>query len=88
MLTLTIKEAKKSFSKILNDQKTVAVKNPTHTSVIVPFSYFQELERAAIILESRQSMEEAKGQKRYSDEEVDQLIAKVLEEQKDGKMAS
>ena len=79
MRTLNVTQAKKEFSSILNSRETVEVHNPKTTVVIIPKENFIELEKIALIAEAREALEKAKGKKRYTDTEVDLMLAKVLE---------
>ena len=79
MRTLNVTQAKKEISSIINNREIVEVHNPKRTVVIIPKENFIELEKTALIAEAREALEKAKGKKRYSDAEVDLMLAKVLE---------
>ncbi|MBF0240709.1 MAG: hypothetical protein HQM12_23675 [SAR324 cluster bacterium] len=78
MQTITVTEFKKEVSTIINNRKTVIIKNPKNSSVILPYDQFIEMEKKAMIQEALEIIEQNKGKKRYTDEEVDQMLDAVF----------
>ena len=83
MRTLNVTEARRQFSEIINSGETVEVQHPRHPVVILPKAKFQVLEDELLIKEMDEALERAKGQRRYTSEEVDAMMAEILSRKKE-----
>ena len=78
METYSVTEARRQFSQIINSGKTIEVKHPKHPIIIIPKEKFQALEDELLMREMDEALERAKGQKRYTSDEVDAMMAEIL----------
>ena len=81
METYNVRETRENLSKIFKSGKTIEVRHPTHPVYIVPKDTYLELERELMNLQM--DLAEARSRKKYSTEEVEAMIAQVMEN-KDG----
>lgn len=78
MQSYNVTEARKQFSQIINSGKTVEIKHPQNPVIIIPKDDFQAMEDELLMREMDEALERAKGQKWYTSEEVDAMMAEIL----------
>ncbi|MGK5095169.1 hypothetical protein WDW89_24560 [Deltaproteobacteria bacterium TL4] len=78
METYSVTEARRQFSQIINSGETIEVTHPKHPIIIIPKEKFQALEDELLMREMDEALERAKGQKRYTSDEVDAIMAEIL----------
>ena len=78
METLSATEARKQLFSLLQEGKSVEIRHPKNSMVLLPKMEFDRLWRAMINQEIDEALERAKGQSRYTTEEVETMVAEVL----------
>ncbi len=80
MKTLTTTQVRNNIFNIIKNGENIEIKHPVRSMVIVDKAEYEKMFKALVNQEMDDALEKAKGEKRYSTEEVDLMLAKVLGE--------
>ena len=78
MLNVTASQLRVDIFKLLKANQPFEVKHHNNSFVVLPKREYDEMYKAMVVKEYKEAMEEASGQERYTSEEVDAMLAKVL----------
>lgn len=75
-------EARRQFASLLKSPTPVKIDHPTHPAVIMSLDTYKQMERFVLIKEAEEDLQAS--QKKYTGEEVDAMLKKVIGEDLDG----
>ncbi|MBF0236697.1 MAG: hypothetical protein HQM12_03255 [SAR324 cluster bacterium] len=78
METITATEARKQFFHLIQEGKMIEISHPKNHMIMINKTDYNRLWQAMIIQEMDEALERAKGQKRYSTEELECMMAEIL----------
>ena len=84
MKSLTATEARKSLFQIIKEGQRVEIKHPMTPMIILPKQELEQMENELFRKQMEEALQKAKGQKRYTTEQVEAMLAEVLGEEGHG----
>lgn len=80
MRAITATEARKHIFQLIKDGEKVEIRHPQRSMILVSKDEFDQLEKEIFMREMDDALERAKGQKRYTTEQVEAMLVEVLGE--------
>ena len=84
MQTITATEARNHIFQLIKAGHRVEIKHPLRSMILVKKDEFDKMEKELFMKEMDEALARAKGQKRYTTEQVEAMLVEVLGEKLDG----